>query len=284
MRRTPRTRSILFVAMFCLAMALFLPTVYAANPAPSAAAAKAVSPIPARVTQAIDETELVRLDRNTRPEANVKNDRGAVSDGFNADHMFLLLQRSPALERKLDKLIDQMNDKKSANFHHWLTAEEFGQKFGVAQADIDQVTNWLQSHGFQINRVYPSRVLIDFSGTAGQVREAFRTEIHQLDVNGEMHFSNMSDPQIPAALAPVVKGIASLNDFKPEPMYRSAKDYTYAGCTTSSTNTEPGTLLRGHAAGQPDDLRLESAVLRRYLGARPDHCAGRGHRYLRRRC
>jgi len=200
------------------------------------------SSVPGRITQSVDDAQLVTLQRNTRPEANATNDRGAVSDSFNVDHVFLLLQRSPAQEQKLNKLIDQLNDKTSPNFHHWLTAAEFGEKFGVAQKDIDTVTNWLQSHGFSINQVYPNKVLIDFSGTAGQVREAFHTSIHQLDVGGEMHISNMSDPHIPAALAPVVKGIASLNDFKPHPTYKSAVDYTFAGCTASAAvPSEPGT-------------------------------------------
>ena len=62
--------------------------------------------------------------------------------------------------------------------------EQFGQSFGVAQQDLDAITQWLQSHGFTVNSIYPSRMLIDFSGTAGQIREAFHTEIHNLDVNG----------------------------------------------------------------------------------------------------
>ena len=62
-------------------------------------------------------------------------------------------------------------------------------------------------------------MVIDFSGTAGEIAEAFHTEIHYLDVDGEQHFANMSDPQIPAALAPAVVGVVSLHDFKPHPMY-----------------------------------------------------------------
>jgi hypothetical protein len=197
----------------------------------------------ARITQQIDESQVAVLSGNTRPEAkNQAYDRGAVSDSFDADHMFLLLQRSPAQERKLNKFIDQLNDKNSPNFHKWLTAEEFGQKFGVAQEDIDKVTGWLQYHGFRVNQVYANRMVIDFGGTAGQLREAFHTSIHNLAVNGEQHFANMNDPQIPAALASVVKGISSLHDFKPRPMYKARPDYTFAGCASSSSApTEPGT-------------------------------------------
>jgi len=57
-----------------------------------------------------------------------------------------------------------------------------------------------------------------------------------------MHFANMGDPRIPAALAPVVKGIVSLNDFRPEAMHKSVRrDYTSAGCLTSTQPTLPGT-------------------------------------------
>ncbi len=196
-----------------------------------------------RIKQQIDESKMVKLAGNTRPEANTLNDRGPVSDVMDIDHMLLLLQRSPQKEKQLEKLIDSLNDRKSPNFHKWLTPEEFGEKFGVAQQDIETVTNWLESHGFRINQVYANRMVIDISGTAGQMREAFGTEIHQLNVNGEQHIANISDPQIPVALAPVVKGFFSLNDFKPHPMYRVAPpDYTFAGCAATADHpTLPGT-------------------------------------------
>ncbi|MGA2967431.1 MAG: protease pro-enzyme activation domain-containing protein, partial [Terriglobales bacterium] len=211
---------------------------------------------PSRITQAIDEGKTIQLSRNTRPEANANNDRGPVSDAWNADHVLLVLQRSPAQERKVEKFIDQLNDRNSPNFHKWLTAEEFGEKFGVAEQDVKTVTNWLESHGFTINQAYSSRMLIDFSGTAGQIREAFHTSIHQLDVNGKMHFANMSDPMIPDALAPVVKGIASLHDFMPHPMYKVKPDYTFAGCTSSADfPTEPGSC---YAITPQDDAVIYS--------------------------
>ena len=61
------------------------------------------------------------------------------------------------------------------------------------------------------------------------MREAFHTEIHQLDVNGEQHIANMSDPRIPAALAPAIVGVVSLNNFMPHPMYQQRAQYTFGG-------------------------------------------------------
>jgi subtilase family serine protease len=44
-------------------------------------------------------------------------------------------------------------------------------------------------------------------------------------VNGEKHLANMSDPLVPAALAPAIIGILSLNDFKPRAMNRTRTEY-----------------------------------------------------------
>jgi hypothetical protein len=222
-----------FVVLLTFSFAIAALTIPALTPKAVAASA------PARITQPIDETQLVTMVHNTRPEATAKNDRGALPEAYPVDHILLVLQRSPAQEKALEKLIDSMNDKKSPNFHKWLTAEQFGQRFGVAQEDIDTVTGWLESHGFRINQVYTSQMMIDFSGVAGEIKEAFHTELHALEVNGEDHISNMSDPRVPVALAPVIKGIFSLHDFRPHPMYRSARDYTFAGCANNASNDDP---------------------------------------------
>jgi subtilase family serine protease len=182
------------------------------------------------LTHPIDETQLVTLAGNTRPEANAANDRGLLADSFPMEHMLLELRRPPELEHEFDLYIESLTDKSSPNFRHWITAAEQGEKYGLAQQDLDTVTGWLKSHGFEVGHVYPNRMVIDFSGTAGEIREAFHTEIHELAVGGEPHIANMSDPKIPAALAPAIEGVVSLHNFKPRAFVRRRPDYTFA-CT-----------------------------------------------------
>jgi subtilase family serine protease len=188
------------------------------------------SPSRSIITRPIDESRLVTLVGNTRFEANARNDRGRVPDDLPLDHMLLQLKRSPDLERQFERRIDSLTDKSSPNFRHWLTAAEQGEKYGLAQEDLDAITRWLQSYDFVVGYVYPNGMVIDFSGTAGDIRQAFHTEIHYLEVKGERHFANMSDPQIPEALAPAVQGVVSLHNFKPHAMYERRPDYTFAGC------------------------------------------------------
>jgi len=186
----------------------------------------------ARITQGIDEMNRVALTGNTHPEARPANDRGPVANGFAMDHMLLQLKRSPEQELALQQFLDELQSKGSPNFHRWLSAQEFGERFGLAKPDLDVVMGWLESHGFQVNVVYPSGMLIDFSGTAAQVRKAFLTEIHHLEVKGEKHVGNVSDPQIPSALAPVVAGVVSLHDFRPHTMHhlrKVDKEFTFPG-------------------------------------------------------
>ena len=200
--------------------------------------AQTISPRQPLITEPVNDRVLTTLHGNTRPEAlNPANDRGLVADSLPLDHMLLLLQRPAGLQKELDTLVQEQNEPGSPNYHKWLTAAEFGSQFGVAQSDIEQVTSWLNSHGFTVNQVYPDRMMIDFSGTAGMVREGFHSEIHSLAANGAMHIGNTSDPQIPAALAQVVAGVVSLNDFRPHPMHK--------GVNNTHVDPKTGALIPG---------------------------------------
>jgi subtilase family serine protease len=172
-----------------------------------------------RLTAAIDESRLVPLEGNTPPAAlDPRNDRGRINDDTILEHLHLVLARDPAVEQRLARQIDAMHTPGSPVYHHWLTAQQLGAEYGAAAADVAVIRRWLSRHGFHVNGAYRSGFVIDFSGTAGQVREAFHTELHALALpNGEQHVSNIGDPMIPAALAPVVQGIATLHDFRPRP-------------------------------------------------------------------
>jgi subtilase family serine protease len=139
--------------------------------------------------------------------------------------MLLVLKRSPEQEAALRQLLTDQQIKNSANYHQWLTPEQFGSQFGLSDSDLQTATSWLQSHGFQIVNRSRGRIVIEFSGSAGQVKEAFHTEIHKYVVNEEEHWANSTDPEIPSALSPVVAGIASLHNFGRKPMHRVAAGF-----------------------------------------------------------
>jgi hypothetical protein len=182
--------------------------------------------VSAQITQAIDETQTVRLKGNVHPFAKPEFDHGIVDDATPMSRMLLVLQRSQEQQVALQELMQEQVSKDSPNFHKWLTPQRFGQQFGPADADMEIVKSWLSAHGFYDMKPAAGRTTIEFSGNAGQVRVAFHTEIHRFLVNGEARQANVSDPQIPAALAPIIAGIASLNNFPSESMRHELGAFT----------------------------------------------------------
>jgi hypothetical protein len=171
----------------------------------------------ARITSEPVGEALATLPGNVHPLARAEFDRGPVADFLPMEHIIMLLKRTPEQEIALQARIDQMHNRHSPLFHLWLSPERVGACYGAADADIARISKWLQGKGFKVDSVPAGKTLLMFSGTAGQVREAFHTEIHNLDVNGRRHIANMSDPRVPATLAPVIAGFRSLHDFFPQP-------------------------------------------------------------------
>ena len=178
------------------------------------------------ITEPIDETKLTRIAGSTHPLARAEFDQGAAPGSLPTNRILLVLKRSAEQEAALEQLVEEQQDKSSPNYHKWLTPEEFGQQFGLANDDLQTITSWLQSHGFTVSRVAKGRTVIEFSGTAGQVRDAFRTEIHKYSVNGEDHWANSTDPQIPSALISAVAGTLTLHNFPRKAFYRLAGVYS----------------------------------------------------------
>jgi hypothetical protein len=197
-----------------------------------AAAQNVVRP---RIAGPVDESQLTLLRGNTHPLARPQNDQGAAADSQPIRRMLLLLQRSPEQETALRSLLDEQQSSASPNYHQWLTPQQFGQQFGPADADVQAVTSWLQSHGFQVAGVSAGKTVIEFSGNAGQVRNAFHTEMHRYVANGQEHLANASDPQIPTALAAVVAGPVSLNNFPKKALNHVAGVFRKAKATGQVT-------------------------------------------------
>jgi hypothetical protein len=179
-------------------------------------AAQPAGPVRPLITQAVDEAQLTTLKGNTHPLARAQFDLGTAPADLPMQRMLLVLKRSAEQESTLRTLLDDQQSKASPNYHKWLTPEQYGQQFGPTDSDLQTITAWLQSHGFEVGST-KGRTVLEFSGTAGQVREAFHTTIHKYIVNGEQHWANANDPLIPNALTPAVAGVLTLHNFIKKP-------------------------------------------------------------------
>jgi subtilase family serine protease len=176
---------------------------------------------PDRISGTINSGQMVALAKSQHPKARPEYDQGAVDPSLKLSYITLLMAPSPAQQKALDQLLAEQQDRRSPHYHKWLTPQQFADRFGLSQNDLDKVTAWLKSEGFGIISVGGGHNSIAFRGSARQVESAFRTEIHNYKVNGELHFANSTPLLIPAALNGIVTSVMGVHSFLPKPATRA---------------------------------------------------------------
>jgi len=202
---------------------------------------------PDRITAPIDGGRTVVLRGNVHPNAQPRFDQGAVEPGFRVGYITLMLKKTDAQQAALEQLLQEQQDPASPNYRDWLTPEQYADRFGVSQHDLDKISAWLHAEGFTVEYTARGRNWLAFSGTAGQVRATFHTEIHRYPVDGEMHSAAAAEPSVPASLEAIVAGFMGLDDFYPKAPRHPAPDYTSA---TGTHSLAPGDLATIYNIGK----------------------------------
>jgi subtilase family serine protease len=178
---------------------------------------------PNLVTAEINEQVRTPLPGSVSPLVKKAADLGSLSGGKTLKRMVLVLKPTDAQQQKLESLLKAQQSKGSGQYHKWLTPAAFGAQFSPSAADVAKVAGWLQSRGFTGVTASASGQRIEFSGAVSTVETAFQTSMHSYQLKTaagvETHVANASEISIPSALAPVVAGVLSLNDFQSKPMH-----------------------------------------------------------------
>jgi len=169
----------------------------------------------ARITGEIRSQERTALRGSHPPLARAENEAGRVPAGTRLQGVSIVFSRTETQEAELQSLIASQQDPASPLYQQWLTPEEFGVRFGMADVDIATVTNWLEQQGFTVESVSRSKNQITFSGTVQHAEQAFGAELHYYSANGERHFAPYADLMLPTALASVVQAVTNLSTFRP---------------------------------------------------------------------
>jgi hypothetical protein len=111
---------------------------------------------------------------------------------------------------QLDQLIAAQMDRGLPNYHQWITPDEFTRRFGATDTDFCLVKNFLAANGFQIIGGSREEGYIRFSGDAGSVERAFNT---QLEDFGNGKFANLTEPEIPAQFADLIRDGADIEAY-----------------------------------------------------------------------
>ena len=103
-----------------------------------------------RITRPIDNQNRVTLTGHLHPKATPANDRGRVAPTLRLSYVTLTLTPSASQKADLNQLLADQQNLSSPNYHHWLTPEEYADRFGVSPDDLNKITSWLQGQGLTI--------------------------------------------------------------------------------------------------------------------------------------
>jgi subtilase family serine protease len=84
--------------------------------------------------------------------------------------------RKPAA---LSKLLAQLYDPASPNFHQYLTPGRFADTFGPSAADYQAMTNFARSNGLTVVGTHPNRTLLDVTASVADIERAFHLQLQE---------------------------------------------------------------------------------------------------------
>src|ERR1039457_2717202 len=179
--------------------------------------AGALSAQPRLIKGPIQDTHRTRMTGYIHPMAKAENDLGPLDVSVPLPAITLVLSQTPEQQADLDGFLTAQQDPSSPDYHRWLSPEQYADRFGASPDDIAKITAWLEQHNLHVTTVGRGRTSVAFTGSAGDVGQAFQISFHRYSVDGLTHFANTAEPSLPVALQPAIRAIHGLHDFRMQP-------------------------------------------------------------------
>jgi subtilase family serine protease len=179
-----------------------------------------------RIQVAISNGNPLPIPNSVSPKVRLATDLGAAPGDTKLQGMTLRFSMTAQQEAALDQLLVDLQNPSSPRYHQWLTPAQYAAQFGLSSADLAKAKDWLTSQGFTVTGVANGGMFITFDGTVAQAQVAFGTSIHNVSLNGETHFANITNASVPGALANVVSAVTGLHNFRLKPHLRTNPQYT----------------------------------------------------------
>ena len=143
-------------------------------------------------------------------------------------------------QEALNKLLAEIYDPSSTNYHRYLTPEQFTAQFGPTEQDYQSLIDFAKTNGLAVTTTYPNRVLLDVSGSAATVEKVFHVTfgVYQHPVESRTFYAPDAEPSIDCAV-PVLHVSGLDNYFIPRP----------ANLKKNPANTQPGNISPALGSG-----------------------------------
>jgi len=116
-----------------------------------------------------------------------------------------------------DTLLQQLYDRNSPLYQKWLTPQQYADRFAPTSQESTLVQNFLKSQGLTVTAVNKFNYTVSAQGTVADVQKAFGVQIDRFLRKGEIRYSNINSPSVPAQLAGIVGSISGLHEVLMKP-------------------------------------------------------------------
>jgi subtilase family serine protease len=116
-------------------------------------------------------------------------------------------------ENGLDYLLEQIYDPKSPSYRHYLSVQEFTERFGPAAEDYAAVLHFAQANGLKVVETSGNRMVLDVEGSVANVEKAFQVTmgLYQHPTENRTFYSPDREPSLDLGV-PVLH-ISGLDNF-----------------------------------------------------------------------
>jgi subtilase family serine protease len=123
---------------------------------------------------------------------------------------------NPHNRADLDALAEQLYDRTSPNYRHFLNRAQIASRFAPTADEAKTVQEFFEAHNLKVVKVGPDNFFVRARGTVGEVEAAFRVQLNNYQVRGKIIRANDRDPYVDGAAAELVSSVAGLDNGKYE--------------------------------------------------------------------
>ena len=147
---------------------------------------------------------------------------------------------------ELDQFLKDVYDPTSANYHRFLTVEQFTEQFGPTQAQYDAVVNFAHANGLTVGPTSPNRLTVQVSGTAANVEAAFHVNMGLYQHPTESRTFYAPDREPTTSLSFSLWHVSGLDNFSlPYPAGLSKNPLGAAAKSNATTGSGPSASFLG---------------------------------------
>jgi xanthomonalisin len=122
----------------------------------------------------------------------------------------------------LTRLLHDLYDPKSPNFHKYMSVSGFTARFGPTAADYNKVVAWAKANGLNVTATTPNRRLVAVEGSVETVNRAFHVKVNNYrhPTGGRTFYSPDREPTAVGLSVPLLQITGMNNYVLPHPMLR----------------------------------------------------------------